>query len=190
MTTIFYYSKNGRKKPGTSNTLPTTQNTSRKPTDTTTRTAKGPYCTMPLHAAGISGGESGEPWNGYSPGSQGNHWRTPTKGIMNAYIQEKNLITGWPEQYPNVHDRLQALDRAKLIAWSENGVPRIKTYLSATKGIALTDLITDIPMATKNERTGSPDQKPLALYELIIRASSNEGDLVLDPLRRMRPPHP
>lgn len=35
--------------------------------------------------------------------------------------------------------------------------------------------------AMSNERTGSPDQKPLALYERIIKASSNEGDLVLDP---------
>ena len=32
-----------------------------------------------------------------------------------------------------------------------------------------------------NERTGSPDQKPLALYERIIKASSNKGELVLDP---------
>lgn len=32
-----------------------------------------------------------------------------------------------------------------------------------------------------NERTGSPDQKPLALYQRIIQASSNEGDIVLDP---------
>ena len=32
-----------------------------------------------------------------------------------------------------------------------------------------------------NEKIGSPDQKPLALYERIIKASSNEGDLVLDP---------
>ena len=31
------------------------------------------------------------------------------------------------------------------------------------------------------ERTGSPDQKPLSLYERILKASSNEGDLVLDP---------
>ncbi len=31
------------------------------------------------------------------------------------------------------------------------------------------------------ERTGSPDQKPLALYERIIKASSNESDIVLDP---------
>ncbi len=35
--------------------------------------------------------------------------------------------------------------------------------------------------AMSNERTGSPDQKPLVLYERIIKASSNEGDLVLDP---------
>ena len=32
-----------------------------------------------------------------------------------------------------------------------------------------------------SERTGSPDQKPVALYERIIKASSNEGDIVLDP---------
>ncbi len=32
-----------------------------------------------------------------------------------------------------------------------------------------------------NERTGSPDQKPLTLYERMILASSNPGDLVLDP---------
>ena len=46
------------------------------------------------------------------------------------------------------------------------------------------DYWTDIPGGghiSKNERTGSPDQKPLALYERIIRASSNVGDWVLDP---------
>ncbi len=34
---------------------------------------------------------------------------------------------------------------------------------------------------SSNERTGSPDQKPVSLYERIIQASSREGDLVLDP---------
>ena len=33
----------------------------------------------------------------------------------------------------------------------------------------------------RTERTGYPTQKPLALYERIIKASSNEGDIVLDP---------
>ena len=36
-------------------------------------------------------------------------------------------------------------------------------------------------MVNSAERTGYPTQKPLALYERIIQASSNEGDLVLDP---------
>ena len=36
-------------------------------------------------------------------------------------------------------------------------------------------------MPSSKERTGYPTQKPLALYERIIKASSNKGDLVLDP---------
>ena len=36
-------------------------------------------------------------------------------------------------------------------------------------------------LTNQRERTGSPDQKPLALYERIIKASSSEGDLVFDP---------
>ena len=55
-------------------------------------------------------------------------------------------------------------------------------YAPDTRGKLATDVI---PMPTINnmakERTGSPDQKPLALYERIILASSNPGDLVLDP---------
>ena len=52
------------------------------------------------------------------------------------------------------------------------------------QGKLLEDYWTDIGTGahvSKIERTGSPDQKPLALYERIIRASSNEDDLVLDP---------
>lgn len=39
----------------------------------------------------------------------------------------------------------------------------------------------DMVGRTSKERTGSPTQKPLALYERIITASSNKGDIVLDP---------
>ena len=42
-------------------------------------------------------------------------------------------------------------------------------------------MILDIKIESRKERTGFPDQKPLALYERILLASSNEGDLVLDP---------
>ena len=60
-----------------------------------------------------------------------------------------------------------------------------RQYLDETEGVALTDVWSGImsfqQQSTSKERTGSPDQKPLALYERIIKASSNEGDLVLDP---------
>ena len=136
---------------------------------------------MPLHASGIRHGESGLMWKGYSPGDKGNHWRTPTKGVMNKYIQMHNLISDWPSAYPSIQSRLNALDNAGLIRWSSKGVPRLKVYLEATSGVAATDLITDVPMASGNERMGYATQKPLALLERIISASSNPGDVVLDP---------
>ena len=54
-----------------------------------------------------------------------------------------------------------------------------KTY---PKGKLTGDVI-EVPTlaATAKERTGYPTQKPLELYERIIKASSNEGDIVLDP---------
>ena len=115
---------------------------------------RGPYRKLPLHAAGTRNGESGAPWGGYDPGARGNHWRTPTQGIMSAYIREHDLIPGWPDAYPGVHERLEALDDAGLIAWSRNGVPEIKTYLSATNGIAATDFIADIPMSSRQRGYG------------------------------------
>ena len=59
----------------------------------------------------------------------------------------------------------------------------LKRYLDESTGIAAQDVITDIsPLNNVNrERLGYPTQKPVALLERILRASSNEGDLVLDP---------
>ena len=62
------------------------------------------------------------------------------------------------------------------------GVPEVKRYLSED-GSAIQDVITDIPRINLQaaERLGYPTQKPEALLERIIAASSNEGDVVLDP---------
>ena len=50
------------------------------------------------------------------------------------------------------------------------------------KGKIVEDYWTDIPsLSVSSERMGYPTQKPLALYERIIKASSNKGDIVLDP---------
>ena len=57
-----------------------------------------------------------------------------------------------------------------------------KIYLDKQHGAKLQTIWDDIAkVGTSKERTGSPDQKPLALYERIIKGSSNENDLVLDP---------
>lgn len=62
-------------------------------------------------------------------------------------------------------------------------VPRLKQYLDEMPGIPIQDVWVDIPPINSQaaERLGYPTQKPLALLERIIQASSNPGDVVLDP---------
>src|SRR4029079_4721064 len=59
----------------------------------------------------------------------------------------------------------------------------LKRYLNEQQGSIVTNVWTDIhPLhAGAQERLGYPTQKPLALLERIISASSNEGDVILDP---------
>jgi hypothetical protein len=59
----------------------------------------------------------------------------------------------------------------------------LKRYLAEQKGTPIKSVITDIPPvgAIAQERLGYPTQKPIALLERIVHASSNAGDLVLDP---------
>ena len=61
--------------------------------------------------------------------------------------------------------------------------PQLKRYLEEMEGGVMGDIWTDIsPINSQaQERLGYPTQKPLALLERILEASSNEGDLVMDP---------
>ena len=63
------------------------------------------------------------------------------------------------------------------------GMPEYKRYLDEMPGVPLQDIWTDVPpiVSGQTERVGYPTQKPLALLDRIIKASSNEGDIVLDP---------
>jgi hypothetical protein len=80
-------------------------------------------------------------------------------------------------------DRMQELVDTGRIRYTKNGVAEYIRYLDEMPGVPLQDVWTDIfpvnPMA--KERLGYPTQKPEALLERIIEASSNEGDVVLDP---------
>jgi hypothetical protein len=76
-------------------------------------------------------------------------------------------------------DRMLAEGR---IVFRRTGMPVFKRYLDEMPGVPLQDVWTDIRLhAGSRERLGYPTQKPLALLERIISASSNEGDIVLDP---------
>ncbi len=75
------------------------------------------------------------------------------------------------------------LAEGRIIQPSPGSVPRYKRYLDEMLGIAVGDCWTNIFAINSQaqERLGYPTQKPLALLERIISASSNEGDLILDP---------
>jgi DNA modification methylase len=68
------------------------------------------------------------------------------------------------------------------IVISGGGMPRVKRYLDNSKGNPVEDIWCDIPPINSQsaERVAYPTQKPEALLERIIRASSNENDLIAD----------
>lgn len=111
------------------------------------------YATTPLHAPGETmNGPTGQIWNGKRP-PEGRHWR---------YAPEK----------------LEELDKSGLIEWSKNGIPRKKIFANEIikKGIKLQDIWTfKDPQYPKY-----PTEKNLEMLKLIINASSNKGDLILD----------
>ena len=80
-------------------------------------------------------------------------------------------------------ETMQRLDAEGRLHFTSRGGIRRKRYLDEMKGRSVQALWDDIdPINSQaKERTGYPTQKPLALLERIIRASSNEGDWVLDP---------
>ena len=104
------------------------------------------------------GGDTSYEWKGVRP-SKGRYW---------AY-SKANM------------DQFEADDR--LVYAAKSGMPRLKHFLDEMPGVTLADLWADIPPINSQaqERLGYPTQKPEALLERILRASSNEGDLVLDP---------
>ena len=114
------------------------------------------YQTQPLHAA-KPGGDTLYEWKGKLP-PPGRYW---------AYSKEN----------------MERLDSVGRIAYSRTGTPRYKIFLDEKEGKPLQDIWSDVsPVHNQpKERLGYQTQKPEALLERIINASSDEGDVVLDP---------
>ena len=79
-------------------------------------------------------------------------------------------------------DQMEAFEETGRLVHSSNGVPRFKRYSHEGQGVAVQDVWLDINRLDSHsrERVGFETQKPVALLERIIAASSNPGDLVLD----------
>ena len=138
---------------------------------------RGRYQLVSLTGAGTRTGDSGRPWRGVNPTESGRHWAVPNAALQ-ASFPDANL------RHLSTQDKLDLLDEAGLVYWPEQGsVPRQKRYADESVGVPIQDIVADVvPISSHaRERVGYPTQKPLALLNRIITASSNEGDLVLDP---------
>ncbi len=108
--------------------------------------------------AAKAGGDTSYEWKG----------RKPTNGRYWAYSRAN----------------MEEFDKKALLHYTGSGLPRLKQYLDEMPGVSLQDLWMDIsPVqsgARSSERLGYPTQKPETLIDRIIKASSNENDLVAD----------
>ena len=75
----------------------------------------------------------------------------------------------------------KALEEGLIVQTKAGSPPQYKKYLTDSKGRTISNHWPDIQQVAGNEALGYPTQKPLALLERIINASSNPGDVVLDP---------
>ena len=124
------------------------------------------YQTYELTAPGATqDGASGRPWRGFDPNIYARHWA-------------------------NNHAQMDEWDMAGLIHWPKvgkaGGFPRRRDdspFDPQAREVSVGDVWTDVDRINQaaKERLSYPTQKPEALLERIISASSNEGDVVLDP---------
>ncbi len=122
----------------------------------------------------------------YSNIEEGTNRRFTLGDTLNPNPDRPNLTYEWNGQtrvWRWTREKMQKYHDEGRLIYTKTGMPRFKRYLDEMPGTPLTDTWTDIfPINSQaQERLGYPTQKPLALLERIVSASSHEGDLVLDP---------
>ena len=105
-----------------------------------------------LSASGLTGGGYEYEWKGIT-----REWRCPIK-------------------------TMERLDKEGKIYYTRNDIARLKRYLDEYKGLPAQDIWADVEAhrSWQGESLGYPTQKPEALLERIIEASTKEGDVVMD----------
>ena len=152
---------------------------------------RGRYQANYLTGPGVRAGESGDEWGGFDPTAAGRHWAIPRS--LRAFLPNDGQGMG-------SHAKLDCLNKQGFIVFPQKsgGQPMYKQYIGP--GVPYQDLWAYQPntsgtlfdfdehidqdvkwLETERERTGFPTQKPLGVLDRILRTSSNEGDLVLDP---------
>lgn len=113
-------------------------------------------------------------------------WHYTGGGRSKTYFSRKHdtiLLCSKGQRYTSNVDEIR-VPYKETSGYAKSGITAKsgKKYLPNPKGTPIDD-VWDIPIINplSKERTGYPTQKPLVLYERIIRASSNKSDIVLDP---------
>ena len=108
----------------------------------------------------------------------------PSRGARpNLCYEYKGVTNPHPSGWRVSKERLIELDDSGAIIWREGRTPLRKSFADDYAGETYSNLWDDIEPAhvIKEEYVGYPTQKPLKLLRRIIEASTEEGDIVLDP---------
>jgi len=120
----------------------------------------------------------------------GRYYRTVPLDAPRHGVGTPTLIYEWHGKWPAAsrtwavrREIMEDYEQRGLLRYTKTGTPTLLQYADDMPGVPLQNIWNDIPPVNPQaaERLGYPTQKPVALLERIVQASSNPGDLVLDP---------
>jgi DNA modification methylase len=108
---------------------------------------------------------------------------TAAKGGGDTLYEWKGVTPYSGRAWAYSRANMERFEQEGRLVYTKSGMPRYKRYLDEMPGVPIQDIWDDIPpiSATASERLGYPTQKPEALLDRIVSASSNPGDIVMDP---------
>ena len=126
----------------------------------------------------------------FTKDAAGRYFRTVPLDAPRHGEGSPNLLYEWKGKLPAAsrtwavrREIMERYDREGRLRYTRTGTPTLLQYADEMPGVPLQNVWTDIPPVNPQarERLGYPTQKPETLLERIIKSSSNEGDVVLDP---------